>query len=110
MIKPGHRPLQAGVFLFGCFHSPNQHQRADESRDLMHASTLSISAVGSNRATTFPSRSTTNLVVAGASATDLLRWFNFLLEYTFAYEEEMRQRYRLSECYLSRSSVDRDIF
>ena len=77
----------------------------------MHASTLSISAVGSNRATTFPSRSTTNLVCrAGASATDLLRWFNFLLEYTFAYEEEMRQRYRLSECYLSRSSVDRDIF
>lgn len=34
---------------------------------------------------------------AGASATDLLRWFNFLLEYTFAYEEEMRRRYRLSE-------------
>ena len=99
MIKPGHRPLQAGVFLFGCFHSPN-HQRADESSALMHASTLSISAVGSNRATTFPSRSTTNLVVAGAPATDLLRWFNFLLEYTFAYEEKMRQRYRLSKCYL----------
>jgi len=34
---------------------------------------------------------------AGASATDLLRWFNFLLEYTFTYEEEMRRRYRLSE-------------
>ena len=34
---------------------------------------------------------------AEASATDLLRWCNYLLEYTLSYEEEMRRKASLSE-------------